>query len=53
MEIAQNIIYIIIGVSCFYLYRSLKKKWYKKKQSDFTNAFKNKEPENKEPENKI
>jgi len=48
MEIAQNIIYIIIGLSCFYLYRSLKKKkWYKKNETDFTNAFKRKKPENK------
>jgi len=45
MEIAQNIIYIIIGLSCFYLYSSLKKKWYKKNQTDFTNAFKGKRPE--------
>ena len=47
MEIDQNIIYIIIGLSCFYLYRSLKKKWYKKNQTDFTNAFKRKKPEDK------
>ena len=44
METFLNLFYILLGLSCFALYRYLKKKWYKKNEDEFLEKFDKKEP---------
>ena len=43
METIINIFYIFLGLSCFALYRYLKKKWYKKNEDEFIEKLNKKE----------